>query len=55
MDTIGKNEFLSILSEYCEANAFGFATTQDFLSILRERSPVDVEDIINEYIISDSE
>ena len=49
---MGKDEFLSILSEYCETYAFGFATTDDFISLLRERTPVDVDDIIDEYISS---
>jgi hypothetical protein len=52
MDAIGEDEFLSILSEYCKTFAFRFATTEDFISLLRERTPVDVEGIIDEYIIS---
>ena len=50
MDAIGKDEFLSILSEYCKTYAYKVASTEDFISLLRERSPVDVESIINEYI-----
>ena len=50
MDAMGRDEFLSILSEYCETYAFGFATTEGFISLLRERTPVDVDDIIDEYI-----
>jgi aminopeptidase N len=50
MDAIGKDEFISILSEYVKMYAFGIATTQGFLTILREHSPVDVECIIDEYI-----
>jgi len=50
MDAIGKDEFLSILYEYCETYAFGFATTEGFLNLIRERVSVDVENIISEYI-----
>ena len=50
MDAIGKDEFLSIISDYCKTYAFETATTEDFLSILREQTPVDVEDIINKYV-----
>ena len=54
MDAIGKDEFLSILSEYCETYAFGFATTEIFLNLVRDRTPVDVEDIIDVYFIGGS-
>jgi hypothetical protein len=50
MDVIGKDRFLSILSEYCDTYAFRFATTEGFLDILREKSPVDIESIVREYI-----
>ena len=50
METIGKDEFLSILSEYCKAYAFRIATTEDFLDLLRERAPADVEEIVKRYI-----
>jgi hypothetical protein len=50
MDVVGKDEFLSILTEYCERYAFGFATTQDFINLLRERAPNDVDSIIDEYV-----
>ncbi|MGI5900235.1 MAG: M1 family aminopeptidase [Christensenellales bacterium] len=46
MDAVGRNEFLSILSDYCKSYAYKNATTQDFLSILREKSIVDVEGIV---------
>ena len=52
MDAIGKDEFLSIVSEYCKTYAFRFATTESFLNLLRERTTVDVKNIIDEYIIS---
>jgi len=50
MDAIGNDGFLSILSEYCETFAYKIATTEDFVNLLRERTPVDVESIIAEYI-----
>ena len=50
MDAMGKDELLSILSEYCETYAFGFASTENFLGLLRSRVPVDVESIVKKYI-----
>jgi len=50
MSAIGKDEFLSIISEYCRTHAFGIVSTYDFLSILQERASVDVEYIIDEHI-----
>ena len=50
MDAIGKDEFLSILSEYCETYAYRFATTEAFLILLRERTPVSIDGVIDKYI-----
>jgi aminopeptidase N len=50
MDALGKEEFLLILSIYCETYAFRFATTESFLDLLRERAPVNVERIIQKYL-----
>ena len=54
MDAVGKNEFLSILSEYCVKFAYSIATTDDFLNVVQERTTVDVESIIDKYIVSSS-
>jgi aminopeptidase N len=50
MEAIGEDEFLSILSEYCKTYAFKIATTEDFLEILKSKSSVDVEGIVEKYI-----
>ena len=52
MDAIGRDEFLSILSEYCKTYTFKIATTQGFLSILRENTTVDIESIVDKYVDS---
>jgi len=49
-DALGQDEFLSILSDYCKTYAYETVTMQDLLDILREKAPVDVEDIISKYI-----
>lgn len=50
MDTIGKVEFLSILSDYCQTYSYQIVSTQDFLEILREQTNCDIESIIEKYI-----
>lgn len=49
-DAIGKDAFLPILSDYCRTYAYKIATTEGFLNILREQTPVSVEEIIEQYI-----
>ena len=50
MDTIGQEEFLSILSGYCQKYMYDTATTEDFLEMLYAGTNVDVSDIVAEYI-----
>ena len=49
-DAIGEEAFLPIISEYCNLYAFKNAATQDFLDVLRERTPINVDAIIYRYI-----
>ena len=49
VDIIGKDELLSILSEYCHTYAYKHATTQRFLELLRNKAPVEVEQVILNY------
>lgn len=50
MDTVGQEEFLSILSDYCQKYRYDIATTESFLEILHEGTDVDISDIVAEYI-----
>jgi hypothetical protein len=51
MYMIGEDEFVSILSEYCTTYAFEFASTEGFLTLVRERVTVDIDSIIDEYVV----
>ena len=50
MEVIGRDAFIQILSNYCNLYAFDNATTQDFISLLREQTPICIDELINEYI-----
>lgn len=50
MDTIGTQEFLSILSDYCQQYCYGIATTEDFLATLYAGTEADISAVVNEYI-----
>ncbi len=50
MDTVGQEEFLSILSDYCQKYRYDIATTESFLEMLYEGTDVDISDIVAEFI-----
>jgi hypothetical protein len=50
MDAVGKEEFLSIVSDYCCEHIYGIVTTEDFLTALYAGTDVDVAAIVDEYI-----
>lgn len=49
-DTMGKDAFVSALSDYCQTYAYKIATTEDFINTLDEHATVDISDIIELYI-----
>lgn len=49
-DTVGQEDFLSILSDYCQKYMYDIATTEDFLEMLYAGTDADVSDIVAEYI-----
>lgn len=50
MDAVGQEEFLALLSAYCQTHCYGIATTEDFLSTLYQGVQIDISDIVSEYI-----
>lgn len=50
MDTIGQDDFLHIVSDYCRKYQYDIATTDIFLDLLQEEADVDISDIVAEYI-----
>ena len=50
MDAVGKEKFLTILSNYCQRYQYSIATTENFLEILHEGTDVDISNIVAEFI-----
>lgn len=50
MDAVGKDAFLTILSDYCQKYSYDISTTDRFLDALYDGTSVDVSDIVSEYI-----
>ena len=50
MESVGQEEFLSVLSDYCQEHRYGIATTESFLQMLYEGTDVDTSDIVGEFI-----
>lgn len=50
MDAVGKEKFLTILSNYCQRYQYSIATTESFLEILHEGTDVDISNIVAEFI-----
>lgn len=50
MDAVGKEKFLTILSNYCQRYQYSIATTENFLEILHEGTDVDISNIVAEFL-----
>lgn len=52
MDTIGQEDFLGIISDYCQKYRYGVTTTKDFIKVLQEKTDANISGIVAEYIAS---
>ena len=50
MEAVGREDFLSILADYCQAHMYGIADTEDFLAALAAGTDADVSALLAEYI-----
>ena len=50
MDAIGREPFLAILKEYCQAHWMGVATTGDLVAAVKAGAGTDVTEILEKYI-----